>query len=403
MKTGFRAGRLPTPSVPLRPAAPIPIKSAVSPHQVADLTAPVAPPVSPDLQPPPAPPRVICDGSGQDGGEECPGCDACSNPFVDEVPGQAFPIPDRPAGPLIARDGSSPTIDQTLGPIKQEIALADEQETAAQLADVPEGWTPDPAQDKNSKRDVDQSRRFDTTQLKSTGHGYSVHRDYAAHFFRWGFAKRFIEKDSFVLDVGCGQEQPLARSLAHGVGGNIPALMVAVDYNPIKAPFNVKWLTTLDRFDFTTRWQECLDLLPKVAGWDGKFEVITCFEVIEHMHTCDGRRLLEAFRECMGVNSRLILSTPVFNGRAAANHIHEYTIPELDQFIHDAGLWAEKRYGTFASKNDLMKVLTPEQKADYERLCEFYDGDVAACFYAPMFPDASRNNVWVCRRSMSAP
>ncbi len=260
---------------------------------------------------------------------------------------------------------------------------------------ITDDFVPDEPQPTNSKR-VTEFRRFDKTQLKENGHGQGVHRDYAAHFFRWGWAKKLVDQGSFVLDVGCGQDQPLAKVLAAGVAQNLPAVMVAVDYNKIQKPFNVNWLTTLDQFDFTTRWQETLDLLPVSPHFESKFDYIVNFEVIEHMHTCDGRKLLTAMRQCVKSNGRLMLSTPVFNGRAAANHLHEYTVDELWALLEETGWVVEKRFGTFASYNDLKKVLNEQQRADLERLREFYDGDVAACFWAPLYPDASRNNAWLC-------
>ena len=76
-----------------------------------------------------------------------------------------------------------------------------------ELIDVLEGT------DQPTRRVVRPPRRFDQTQLKGSALGYMVHRDYAAHFFRWGWATRFIKAGARVLDLGCGQEQPLAKVL----------------------------------------------------------------------------------------------------------------------------------------------------------------------------------------------
>lgn len=262
-------------------------------------------------------------------------------------------------------------------------------------------WTPDPAQDQSSKRDKDQSRRFDGTQLKPSGFD-RVNRDYMAHCFRWGWVKRHLQPYDFVLDIGCGQELPLAAVISQGVGPPIPTLMVACDWNPIKNRPNRPWLKVLDNFDFTSRYQECCDLIPdktEFPGYERKFDRIVCFEVIEHMHTCDGRRLLEGAKQCLRKDGWFYLSTPVFNGKAAANHIHEYTIEELDGFIREAGFKVVERFGTFSSEKDIKPHLNPQQLADYERLKAFYDGDVVSCFYAPLFPDYSRNNCWLLQHA----
>jgi hypothetical protein len=53
------------------------------------------------------------------------------------------------------------------------------------------------------------------------------------------------------------------------------------------------------------------------------------------------------------------------------------------------------RHGTFASWNDVKRAAEPAHVALAERLKKFYDGDVVACFLAPLYPDASRNVCWV--------
>ena len=94
----------------------------------------------------------------------------------------------------------------------------------------------------------------------------------------------------------------------------------------------------------------------------------------------------------------LLLSTPVFNGKAAANHVHEWDIPELATAVMDAGFSIEGRHGTFASYPDIKRVAIPEHLTILEQLRQFYSDEVTACFLAPMYPDQSRNNVWSLRK-----
>lgn len=246
------------------------------------------------------------------------------------------------------------------------------------------------AQPKNSTKKVDENREFDTTQLKSTSHGYYVHRDYAAHFFRWGFLSRFINRQTSVLDVGCGQEMPVVRVLMASKS-RLPKSYVGVDMNKIKKPVNGKWITVHDEFNFIKDHKK---LIPE----HGQFDVIVNYEVIEHMKKASGTRMIKAFHASLAEGGTLLLSTPCFNGKAAENHIHEYTIDELAKSLDKAGFVVEQRYGTFASANDIKKVLTKEERKIYDGIRKFYDNDVAACFLAPLYPDASRNNIWVCKR-----
>jgi len=245
------------------------------------------------------------------------------------------------------------------------------------------------------KRPNDFSRRFDKTQLKSTSHGFTVHRDYAAHYFRWGFAFQRIQyQKTKILDLGCGQECPLARVLSFRLAA-VPALWVGVDLNKITKPFKSQWARVHDDFSFIDRHFE----LVSKYGLES-FDMVTCFEMIEHMHPEDGLKLLENAADLTKKSGEMLLSTPVYNGKKmAANHLHEYGIEELKELIEKSGRWRiSRRFGTFASWNDIKKVMSSEERELYEMLNQYYDHEVLSCFLAPKYPDASRNNVWVLKK-----
>lgn len=234
-----------------------------------------------------------------------------------------------------------------------------------------------------------EERRFDQTQLRSTKYGERVHRDYAAHFFKWGFATKHILPNDRVLEVGCGSELPLVNVLRMG-GRYNPASYVGCDLNSVPA-YRPAWATVHEKFNF-------VDDYIQLATEDA-YTIGVCIEVIEHMNVEDGKKLLTGFHTLLTDDATLILSTPVFNGWAAKNHIHEYTIPELQALIEECGFEVEERFGTFASYRDLKKVVTPEHRQVLDGIREFYSEEVAACFLAPLYPDHSRNNVWVLKNS----
>lgn len=245
-----------------------------------------------------------------------------------------------------------------------------------------------PTRKKTLPAHMDPDRQFDQTSLTGSTHGYRVHRDYAAHFFRWGFARNFIHNKVSVLEVGCGTDCPLIKVISAGYMDAIPKRYVGCDLNALpKAPFR-KWAEYKGEFNFIKRHGE-LDRY-------GKFDLIVNFEVIEHMYPKDGLLMLKAFKAHLAPKGRIMLSTPVFDGKAAAaNHLHEFTITELQALIEKAGLRVAKRYGTFASHNDLKRVATPEHLAVLKAIGEYYHHDVTACFLAPLYPDAARNNLWL--------
>jgi 2-polyprenyl-3-methyl-5-hydroxy-6-metoxy-1,4-benzoquinol methylase len=232
---------------------------------------------------------------------------------------------------------------------------------------------------------------FNTTQLKLNGHGRTLHRDYSAHFFRWSFVRRWIAAGSRVLDVGCGQELPLYRLLKSDLGAYRPVVYTGVDLNKIlKKPTsqNIK-VDILDQFNIL----KDADRLP-----ESTYDVIVCLEVIEHMDQVDGQVLLSTLASRLSFGGHLYLSTPIFNGKAAKNHVHEYTGPELEAAILATGLTIERRFGTFTNLATIKKAETSViDLAD--RLSDYFDDDAVSCICAPLMePTTARNNLWVCKQ-----
>jgi SAM-dependent methyltransferase len=239
------------------------------------------------------------------------------------------------------------------------------------------------------KKPGEDPRKFDTTSCTQASHGTRVHRDYAAHFFRWGFAHRFIRAGMRVLDVGCGRDQPMPRILTDKMS-HVPKLYLGVDFDDVKPRYHFQWIQTIPSFDFTKRWKE----LKK----KGPFNVVLNFEVIEHMHKASGRKLLAGVRELLAMDGTFLLSTPCYDGRRMANnHIHEYKIEELQKEIEKAGLRVDRRYGTFMDVKHLKRVTIEHQRVARD-LRGYYGDEVMSCFLAPLYPDYCRNNLWVLRK-----
>jgi hypothetical protein len=228
-------------------------------------------------------------------------------------------------------------------------------------------------------------RRFDTTSCRRRVYEDVVHRDYLAHCLRWSWIDRHTTHDDRVLDIGCGRDFPLVK--LYSFSNSRPKEYVGVDVGALPNPPHRGWATFHEHFDFLARGKEL-----------GRFDVIACLEVIEHMEVGDGFALLRGIRDALTDDGHCLLSTPVFNGSAAANHIHEYEAEELRDTILASGLKIKKRWGTFASMPDMKKVMTPEHRAVFEALSEFYSHDFMACTLAPLYPDAARNNAWLLTR-----
>lgn len=256
-------------------------------------------------------------------------------------------------------------------------------------------------QRREKKRD---DRDYDTTQLKMAGHGRTLSRDYSAHFFRWSFARRFIKATDHVLEIGCGEDKPLSKILT-GVAAAHVASYVGCDINKLK-PSDSQRLTFLGEFNAVERWKELKKLRPK------GFDVIVHLEVIEHMKVTHGAKLLKVCHDLLRPGGIMLMSTPCYDGkRHAANHIHEYTVPELKKATEKAGFVVERRFGTFMDIKHIGKIApqSPDGMWDDSEiknaviilrhyLENYFDSDAISNIFGPLYPDHARNNLWICRR-----
>lgn len=239
-------------------------------------------------------------------------------------------------------------------------------------------------------------RDYDTTQLHESGHGKTLHRDYSAHFFRWSFARRFITAKDHILEIGCGEDKPLSKILTGGAAAHVDTY-VGVDLNKLK-PSGNKRLMFHGEFNFVERYKELLKASPQ------GFDVIVHFEVIEHMKVEHGAKMLKACLACLKPGGVMLMSTPCYDGkRHAANHIHEYTVPELEKAVIKAGFKVERRFGTFMDikhigKEPVKSIPTTAIIAVKDALFEYFDNDAISNIFGPLYPDHSRNNLWVCSK-----
>lgn len=252
------------------------------------------------------------------------------------------------------------------------------------------------------------TRDYDTTQLHEAGHGRTLHRDYSAHFFRWSFARRFVSHKDHVLEVGCGEDKPLSKILTGGAAAHVNTY-TGVDLNKLK-PSNSQRLTFLGEFNFVERWKELLKT--EAIKKNGGFDVIVHFEVIEHMAVSHGSAMLKACFASLKPGGVMLMSTPCYDGkRHAANHIHEYTIPELQKATEKVGFKVEQRFGTFMDIKNLKLsephvvqngVLTTINVSEVQKVAsllgKYFDSDAISNIFGPLYPNFARNNLWVCRK-----
>lgn len=246
-----------------------------------------------------------------------------------------------------------------------------------------------------------------------------VHRDYIAHCLRWSHTIKLLHKgkryaDAVIVDVGCGKEMPLAKALY--TNKMSPKLYVGVDVNRFEVPEMLQGkkipVQAMPETDFCSVFVKEEATPPEVPTIPEKADMITSFEVLEHVTPGYCRLMLQHMLELLKDDGSVVISTPCFNGEAAENHINEMTYPALGALLEDLGFEIVGAYGTFASISDYKHLLGDANVIEMEdgekiltvlgafnRLRDYYDTNLLAVLFAPLFPEGSRNCLWELRKA----
>jgi len=217
-----------------------------------------------------------------------------------------------------------------------------------------------------------------------------IHRDYIAHCLRWSHVMKFLGnkyKTARILDVGCGKEAPLAKMLYSSKMP--PEAYVGVDYGKIEPGTFGKYE---DRFEFWEQedFAEFFDFSKEHGG----FNVVTCFEMLEHIEPEHVLRTLDNIKSMCSPDADIFISTPVFNGKAAGNHVNEMTYEAFRAVLLQQGFEVIDRWGTFASITDYRDQMDDRLTWFFNEMRAYYDVNVLSCIMAPFFPEESRNVLW---------
>ena len=245
------------------------------------------------------------------------------------------------------------------------------------------------------EKDPTPKRVINKTDLqvgKATERGI-VHRDYLAHCLRWSHVCKWLsklknkKKDLCVLDIGCGKENSFLKVCY--TNKISPQYFLALDarnigFEELHQEMVPNFEHEFVQCDFAQGIPSC-----KYDQWD----LITFLEVLEHNSKEAGIKILENIKGIMGSETLTFLSTPCFNGEAAANHVYEWKYEELKTQL-ESMFTVEAVYGTFASQSEICKVMTECELEIFEKLRDYYDSNTLAVMFSPNHPDASRNCIW---------
>lgn len=233
-----------------------------------------------------------------------------------------------------------------------------------------------------------------TPQKEFEKHIY--HRDQFAHYFRWTHVLKNAKIGQTILDMGCGSGEMLELFYKNKYR---PGVYIGLDIRDQTIAKNNEKFKNLDFAGFAA-----LDLC-QPFNLDATFDIITCFEVIEHI----GHENIDAFLSNIVTHAnkytKIFISTPNYDPEvgAAENHLlgPNKEIGEWDHFELQAVLEKyfviENKYGTFASIKDYKHLLNDWQQKMFDKLSEYYDTCLLSNLMAPFFPEQSRNTLWVLK------
>jgi SAM-dependent methyltransferase len=248
------------------------------------------------------------------------------------------------------------------------------------------------------------NRQYDKSDLTVEQYENRIilHRDIIAHSFRWSYVVKVLlqggrYKNDVILDVGCGRDLPLPRMCyANRLTG---FAYVGVDINRLEMHPQLKAAVDHGKAEVQLIGERDAGTITKSEIVFTDPSIATAFECFEHMRPPALLRLIKNVYDLLQVGGDFICSTPVFNGSAAANHINEMGYDTVGYLLERAGFHISHNHGTFANKNDIEPLVDKDYPGLYGRINKYYDSNIMAVMFAPLYPQRSRNVLWHCLKT----
>lgn len=246
---------------------------------------------------------------------------------------------------------------------------------------------------------------YNTTDLRpdQAFERHVFHRDQFAHYLRWTHILKEAKIGESIVDFGCGTAN-LLEVLYRNKFKQKEYIGIDIREKTIQQAAekyaDVPWA----HFYVADLVKNYMDFSQFNA------DKVCAFEVLEHVGKQNAHKFLENFKACGNNNATYYLSTPNYDPSvgAAGNHTYDsgdgrgVDIQEFDHWELEGILKCHfdivKKFGTFASAKDYKPLMNDWQQKMFDALKEYYDSNLIANIMAPMFPDASRNTLWVLKR-----
>jgi len=249
------------------------------------------------------------------------------------------------------------------------------------------------------------TKGYNATDLDpiSTFERHVFHRDQFAHYLRWSFMLKRVGRSERIVDFGCGK-------------GHLLETLYRNQHTPeAYFGFDIRTQTVQKAAaKFSLPWAKfyAVDLVKAEPGtftaMNMNADHVCSFEVLEHIGKQNAPRYLENFKACGNQTATYYLSTPNFDPGvgAAGNHTYdsgdgngavpqEFDHKELQALLIQSGFIIKEKFGTFASIKDYKHLMNEHQRFVFDALYKYYDSNLISVIMAPMFPENSRNTLWV--------
>ena len=239
--------------------------------------------------------------------------------------------------------------------------------------------------------------KYNRTQLNpdQSFERHIYHRDQFAHYLRWSHILDVVKpsKNMSILDFGCGIDGNLAEVLYRN--RHKASKYLGLDIRKLeKATQKFK---SVDWVSFKE-----YDLVGNNFNEGNDWDIITSFEVLEHIGKENADKFLNNVIKHMNSKTVFYLSTPNFDESvgAADNHIIDGVVGEFEfqelKALLEKSFFIKKIYGTFASQKDYKDHLIGWKKEMFEQLNDYYDSNLISVIMAPLMPpECARNCLWV--------
>jgi 2-polyprenyl-3-methyl-5-hydroxy-6-metoxy-1,4-benzoquinol methylase len=242
--------------------------------------------------------------------------------------------------------------------------------------------------------------KYNCTQLtpQETFERHIYHRDQFAHYLRWTHVLRAAKIGQTILDFGCGSGEMLEVFYRNRYR---PKRYLGLEVRDKQVDINKEKFAKLDFAEF----RQC-DLCQPDLDLGETFDIVTCFEVMEHIGHENADVFLDNLAYHCRPDTQIFLSTPNYDPQVGAADNHMLTrsdgtkeVGEWDHFELEKKLSEffiiKHKYGTFASQRDYKETLCDWQIPMYEALKEYYDSNLIANIMAPLVPAyQARNCLW---------